>query len=697
MNASSRRGFLTSAAAVGVAAGSGLTSPVIARALGTPADRRTGTIRDVEHVVILTQENRAFDHYFGALRGVRGFDDPRPLTLPSGQSVWRQPRAPSSPEAVSPFRLNSATTSAECMYSLNHGWKGQHDLWKNHDAWIPVKGPLSMGYFTREDIPFYYALADAFTVCDGYYASIFGPTNPNRLFLFSGTSGLTVGQPGLHNVTNADDGNWTADPAKDKANIPGLDWTTYAQRLEATGVSWKLYQEYDNFGDNSLAFFKAFRGPDANAALLAKGRGICAGSTAQNAKGSTGQHLLEAFANDVKAETLPAVSWIVAPYGVCEHPDASPGLGEAFSARIVAGLAANPRVWSRSVLFINYDENDGFFDHAPPPLPAVNPSMGASTVTVDGEIYQGQPVGLGPRVPMIVVSPFSAGGFVNSQVFDHTSILRFLETRFGVREPNISPWRRAITGDLTSTFDFSRSDAKRPNLPDTSGQAERIAAACKLAKPVAPTAPEAARQESGLRPARALPYALEVAARSGVAGLTLNFVNAGAAGAVFNVYEAGGKAGPWFYTVEAGKTLAGLWPPRAGSPVYDLVAYGPNGFLRAFRGLHGPATPEVEARYDAAAERMVITVRNLGGDPLAVAIAPLSYSRERPRLATVAAGKSVSAAFPIRASAHWYDIAVTLPGVPDFLRRLAGHVETGSPSFSDPAIGRTDSQGATQA
>lgn len=695
MSASSRRGFLTSAAAV--AAGGGLASPVIASALATPADRRTGTLRDVEHVVILMQENRAFDHYFGALRGVRGFDDPRPLTLPSGHSVWNQPRVHGSPETVPPFRLNSATTSAECMYSLDHSWKGRHDLWKNHDAWVPVKGPLTMGYFTREDIPFYYALADAFTICDGYHASIFGPTNPNRLFLFSGTSGLTVGQNGPYNVTNADDGNWTADPAKDKANVPGLDWTTYAQRLETAGVSWKLYQEYDNFGDNSLAFFKAFRGPDADASLHAKGRGICAGSTTQNAKGSTGQHLIEAFAKDIDAGTLPAVSWIVAPYGVCEHPDASPGLGEAFTAEIVAALAANPRVWSKTVLFINYDENDGFFDHAPPPLPAVGASMGASTVTVEGEVYQGQPVGLGPRVPMIVVSPFSTGGWVNSQVFDHTSVLRFLEARFGVKEPNISSWRRAITGDLISAFDFSRSDAKRPTLPDTSGRAAQVAAACKLAKPVVPAAPTTARQETGLRPARALPYALEIAARSGEAGLTLNFVNTGAAGAVFNVYQGGGGAGPWFYTVEAGKTLAGVWAASADTPTYDLVAHGPNGFLRAFRGRHGPATPQVEARYDATAERMVVTVRNRGGEPLAVAIAANAYARERPRLATVAAGKSVSAAFGVRASAHWYDIAVTLPGQPDFLRRLAGHVETGSPSFSDPAIGRPDRPGTAQA
>jgi phospholipase C len=680
MAGDNRRDFLKGAAAM-----AGVAPLVIERALATPAKRRTGTLRDIEHVVILMQENRAFDHYFGALRGVRGFDDPRPLTLPSGESVWRQP-GPNG--AVAPFRLNSATTSAECMASLDHSWKGRHDRWKNHDAWIPAKGPLTMGYFTREDIPFYYALADAFTICDGYHASIFGPTNPNRLYLFSGASGLTTGHLGPYNTANADDGNWTADPARDRADFEGYGWTTYAERLEAAGVSWKLYQEHDNFGDNSLAFFKAFRGLGPDAALYRKARTVCAGSTAQNALQSNGDYIIEALARDVGAGTLPAVSWIVAPTKVCEHPDASPGLGEAFSAEVVAALTANPEVWSKTVLFINYDENDGFFDHVPPPLPAVGAAPGASTVSLDGEVVDGQPVGLGPRVPMIVVSPFSAGGWVNSQVFDHTSVIRFLEARFGVAEPNISPWRRAVAGDLTSTLDFSRPDARAPSLPDTSGYAARVAAACRLARPAVPATFIAPRQEAGLRPARALPYALEITARRGASGLALDFVNSGTVGAAFNVYEAGGAAGPWFYTVEAGKRLTGLWAPRPDAPVYDLTAHGPNGFLRAFRGRHAAADPDVDARYDALGERLVITARNGGASPIDIVFTPNDYSREGPRRRRLQPGRSVSEAWPIRASGHWYDIAVTLPDRPDFLRRLAGHVETGAPSVGDPAIGR---------
>ena len=683
MPRNNRRDFLK-----GAAAGAGVLPLVIERALATPARRRTGTIGDIEHIVILMQENRAFDHYFGALRGVRGFDDPRPLILPSGQSVWRQPRTQGAGETIAPFRLNTATTSAECMASLDHSWKGRHDLWKNHDAWIPTKGPLTMGYFTREDIPFYYALADAFTICDGYHASIFGPTNPNRLFLFSGASGLTTGHLGPYNTSNADDGNWSADPAKDRAGFEGYAWTTYAERLEAAGIGWKLYQEHDNFGDNSLAFFRAFRGLGADAPLYRKARTVCAGSTAQNAYQSNGDYIIAALGDDVRAGTLPAVSWIVAPTKVCEHPNASPSLGEAFSAGVVAALTANPDVWARTVLFINYDENDGFFDHVPPPLPCAGAAPGASTVALDGEMFDGQPVGLGPRVPMLVVSPFSTGGWVNSQVFDHTSVIRFLEARFGVAEPNISPWRRAVTGDLTSAFDFSRADAKAPSLPDTSLHAAKVAAACRLSKPVVPATFPVPRQEQGLRPARALPYALEISARSGDHGLDLEFINSGAAGAVFNVYETGGKAGPWFYTVEADKRLTGTWARRLDFPLYDLTAHGPNGFLRQFRGRHNKAGPDLETRYDAARERLVITARNGGEHPTELVFAPGEYSHEGPRRRRLGAGGIIREAWPLRASAHWYDVCVTLPDQPDFLRRLAGHVETGAPSFSDPAIGR---------
>jgi len=691
MSDTSRRRFLKGASVtVGASA---LWSAALDRALATPARRISGTIRDVEHVVILMQENRSFDHYFGCLRGVRGYGDPRPLTLPSGQSVFHQPVAPGVDEVLTPFRLNGERTSAECMNSLDHSWKGQHSLWRHHDAWVPVKGPLTMGYFTRDDIAFYYALADAFTICDAYHCSIFGPTNPNRLFLFSGTSGLSVKQAGLQVVANDDDGNWTADAARDKAGFAGYRWTTYAERLQAAGVSWKLYQELDNFGDNSLAFFAAFRGLDSKADLHRRGRAWVEGSTPENAEHSTGKQLIAAFAKDVRDDTLPQVSWLVAPTKASEHPDASPAYGEAFTAQIVEALAANPEVFAKTVFILNYDENDGFFDHALPPTPALHPGLGASTVSTLGEAFEGQPVGLGPRVPMIVVSPWTRGGWVNSEVFDHTSVLRFLEARFGVAEPNITPWRRAVTGDLTSVFDFVGADPVPPRLPNTKDVMSRVDAACQLAAPEIPWAMGTLPiQEPGSRPARALPYVLHVRVESGpTAAPALRFENLGSAGAHFSLHVPGAVLGPWSYTVEPGKTLAAPFPATsAARETYDLTVHGPNGFLRQFRGVHaedaGPR-PEVEARYEPGADQVVLVLRNTGAAGCELTVRPNAYSRAAPRRHSLAPGGTIEDAWTIRDSGHWYDLVVTGAHDGVFLRRLAGHMETGKPSVSDPAIG----------
>ncbi|HWU12510.1 MAG TPA: phospholipase C, phosphocholine-specific, partial [Caulobacter sp.] len=475
-----RRRFMQTAsgAALGAAAASG---PARATSPGR------GSIQDVEHVVILMQENRSFDHYFGALRGVRGFDDPHPALKPNGDPVWMQKQLDQDGgETIMPFRLNTGATAAQCLSGLDHSWKGSHERWKNYDVWMPEKGPMSMGHLTREDIPYYYALADAFTICDAYHASVHGPTGPNRLFLFSGTNGLSVGQVTVSAVSNeGSDDNGCADMAKDDPAFPGYGWTPYAARLEAAGISWKVYQEYDNYSDNPLAYFPMYRNLDRGSAAYQRARAWVAGSTKENVPETTGQHLVDAFAADVAADTLPAVSWIVAPFKLCEHPDAPPAYGETLTARLIAALGAHPEVWKKTVFILNYDENDGFFDHVPPPIPAIRPELGASTVDLRGEDYHGEPVGLGFRVPMLIVSPWTRGGWVNSQVFDHTSVLRFLERRFGVAEPNIGPWRRAVCGDLTSAFDFDISEAQRRDtrwlrrLPDTGDYRARSDASCR--------------------------------------------------------------------------------------------------------------------------------------------------------------------------------------------------------------------------
>ncbi len=559
-----------------------------AMAIGLPAEAAPrGSLLDVEHVVILMQENRSFDHYFGALRGVRGFDDQYPWIQPGGAPVWMQRQTPQDGgEIIRPFRLDTQTTAAGCLKSLDHSWKGSHDRWKHWNVWMPEKGPFSMGHMTRDDLPYYYALADQFTICDAYHASIHGPTGPNRLFLFSGSNGLSAGYEGIFNVTNDGvDDNPGADMAQDDPNFAGLPWTPYAARLDAAGVSWRVYQEYDNFTDNPLGYFACFRNLDPASRAYARARAWVPGSTKDNADQTLGEPLIAAFAADVAADRLPQVSWIVAPFHMSEHPDAPPAYGEVLTARLIAALAANPDVWAKTVFILNYDENDGFFDHVPPPVPPTRPGMGASTVDLGGEVYKGEPVGLGPRVPLIVVSPWTRGGFVNSQLSDHTSVIRFLEQRFGVAEPNISPWRRAVCGDLLSMFDFDVDMARRSDtswlraLPSVDHYMERSNDACRAGAPAVAPAPMP-RQEPGLRRARQLAYKVHVSASRHDHTLALHLVNDGPIAATFIVAMPGAELGPWHYTVDAGDAVKDEW--SLSEPGATLVVWGPAGSVWKF-------------------------------------------------------------------------------------------------------------------
>jgi phospholipase C len=672
-----RRAFLKHAGA-GLTVGA-LPLP-IARALALPASGKTRSIMDIEHVVILMQENRSFDHYFGMLRGVRGFSDPRPLILPSGQAVWHQP-SPDG-ETIKPFRLDSKTSAAQSMASLDHSWKGTQARWNNHNAWIAAKGPMTMGHFTREDLPFYYALADAFTICDAYHCSLFGPTNPNRLFLFSGTNGLAVGNDGLQAIENpADEPNESADPRNDAKAFKPYGWTTYAERLQQAGIDWRVYQEYDNYGDNGLAYFARFRGLDSTSELYDRARSWAPTSNPANAKQSRGEHLVARFEADVAGGRLPQVSWIVAPYILSEHPAACPAYGEQLTARLIGVLAAYPEVWAKTVFILNYDENDGFFDHVPPPVPSVRPGTGKSSMVLDGESYHGEPVGLGPRVPMLIVSPWTKGGFVNSELFDHTSVIRFLEKRFGVMEPNITPWRRAVCGDLTSAFDFATVDHDwNTLLPDTAsynGQGD----AAHLLPPV--TRPKDAAlpvQEAGQRPTRPLPYVLDVSGGPDGSQFAIRFDNYGKTGACFAVHAEGGASGPWFYSLGAGQSLSDLLPVIAGS----LIVYGPNGFLRGFSAKTPAKSLTIVSHYDPVDQSFVLNLRNISDAHCAVTIAARNYVQTPPQNYRLAPGASQDVRWPVAASDHWYDLEARTT---DAAWRFAGHCETGRPSRSDPAIG----------
>jgi phospholipase C len=658
-------------------------SASIQRAAALPANHRTGSIEDVEHVVVLMQENRSFDHYFGTLRGVRGFGDPRPVTLDNGKPVWHQEK---DGKEILPFHPDADDLGMQFLEGLPHSWPDGHQAYNGgkYDRWVPAKGTTTMAYLTREDIPFHYALADAFTVCDAYHCSFIGSTDPNRYYMWSGYTGNdgTGGGPVLGN------------------DELGYGWTTYPERLEQAGVSWKIYQDIGdgldakgswgwiedayrgNYGDNSLLYFNKYRDAKPGDPWYDKAR------TGTNAKAGDGY--FDQLKADVKAGKLPRISWITAPEAFSEHSNWPSNYGAWYIAQVLDALTSNPEVWSKTALFITYDENDGFFDHVVPPLPPKDASRGRSTVDVSLDLFPGDgkntagPYGLGPRVPMLVVSPWSKGGYVCSETLDHTSILRFMERRFGVREPNISPWRRAICGDLTAAFDFSRKDARPAPLPGTDAYEPQDRERHPDYKPTPPADPRMPRQERGLRRARPLKYAPHVDASVDAAAgkLTLAFASGPKAGAAFHVTSGNRTDGPWMYTTEAGKTLSDTWNSDWSAGSYDLTVHGPNGFVRVFKGSNRTAGCEVTARHTGGDIELTFTHKGSGTARLKLSD---GYGG-RTSTVTVRPGGKVRRTVELAAGRRWYDLTVTAEGDAAFLRRFAGHVENGQPGVSDPAI-----------
>jgi phospholipase C len=406
------------------------------------------------------------------------------------------------------------------------------------------------------------------------------------------------------------------------------------------------------------------------------------------------------LAEDVKNDRLPAVSWVLPPKEWSEHPSAStPIEGAAFTSRVLDALTANPQVWASTVLFVTFDENDGLFDHVPPPAPPTlahdGTPQGKSTLDLSGHYFDDRerrhldprdtasgavrPWAMGPRVPMYVISPWSRGGFVSSEVFDHTSVGRFLEKRFGITVPAISPWHRAVSGDLTSAFDFGAGpDTSVPELPDVSDANATLLTHLQRARLEPPATPTPAVQEPGTRRSRAVPYVLHVlpVCEPARGRIRLEFVNAGAAGAVLHVYDRLRlDALPRRYTVQAGRKLEDLWALTEDGR-FDVYVMGPNGFLRHFAGraTGSELPPSLATRYEAAGP--LLNIERRGGRGAAARLnsevyAPQGRFELRDRTSWSAAQ-----------SGGWYDLTVT--GA-QFEYRFAGRIETGGTSTSDPA------------
>ncbi|CAM2156378.1 Non-hemolytic phospholipase C [Pararobbsia alpina] len=693
-----RRRFLkTTASSAGAAAALTVMPESIRRALAIPANNKTGTIRDVEHIVVFMQENRSFDHYYGHLRGVRGYNDRLPITLPNGNPVWFQPSKESATTPVLPFRLNTQTTSAMCVGDLDHNWYPTHYAINGgkYDSWPANKTDMTMGYYVRDDIPFHYALADAFTICDNYFCSLPGPTHPNRMYLMTGWVDSTgqYGGPLLDNNDPVDGDN--------PPNWGALTWETYPERLQKAGISWQVYQQgvngndatNGNYGTNMLPNFTQFINAAADSPLTLRGNSV---------------RTLVQLKQDVMDNKLPQVSWICPPAIYSEHPKYTPAYGAEWTSQILDALTSNPEVWSKTVLFIMYDENDGFFDHVVPPQPPLSSTQGASTVAYQDEIHtvvnplrqgkytdDGLPYGLGPRVPMTVVSPWSKGGFVNSQVFDHTSVIRFIEARFGVNEPNISNWRRTVTGDLLSTFDFRTPDVSFPTLPDTSGYIAASQASCLLPAPTVPATPSTSTieaQEAGIRRARPIPYELHANGHENdnKQEFVIHLANTGDQGAHFYIYSTNRTDGPWSYTVGAGKSLKAEFDVSSTNGTYNFTVHGPNGFFREFNGTidantdkrQKTAQPELKVGYDVANGNLYLTLTNKGRASVKLSVVDNAYGAAARHFSLPSEGY-LEAPWQLQTSYHWYDLTVTDGN--GFSRRVAGHVENGKASYSDPA------------
>jgi len=541
------------------------------------------------------------------------------------------------------------------------------------------------------DLPFQFALAEAFTVCDAYHCAMQAGTNPNRLFLWTG-----------HNDPHARHGGPAVANSHDNfpelgGNPESYTWTTYVEQLQQAGVDWRIYQDMaDNFTDNPLAGFEVFR---------EAWRGT-PGHDAQLRERAVSTRGLAQLREDVQRNRLPQVSFIIADAAGSEHPGpSSPAQGAAYTARVLDALTANPEVWSRTALLLMFDENDGFFDHMPPPAPPSADTTlaggwaGASAVSTEGEYHhhaspgnekadpldlRGRPYGLGPRVPLYVISPWSRGGWVDSHVYDHTSVIRLIERRFGVAAPQLSPWRRAVCGDLTGAFDFTRTDA-RPfvgQLPATAGTAARAAALPGRTVPELPEGVQPATQEPGVRPARALPYRPQVAMARAGDEVQLELRCDGAA-AVLQVYDQLQlEAIPRRYTVAPGATLRDTWRVDAERG-YDVWLLGPNGFHRRYQG--GADVVPVQARLARGGDELVLRLLNPAPRGADVEVRAMAYATHMPaRQVQLPAGGTAEIRWPAAPTSGWYDLQIVQPGAS---QRLAGRTEDGRPGTTDPAMG----------
>jgi phospholipase C len=705
----------------------------IQKAFATSAAVSTGTIADVRHIVILMQENRSFDMYFGTKYGVRGFGDPFPQPTVSGQPVWHQ-KSGSAANATTtlPFPILQ-TDNWAFPPDLAHGFSDQQGAWGQGQAsyWPQYKSASTMGHYTRAELPFQFALAEAFTLGDAYHCAICSCTDPNRISLMAGASWdptLTAagtpctdanGEP--NNLRCWITGTWvpgtnTGYQYNQIATNQGFTWPSIADVLTEAGISWQIYQDMNNNWTGAMNGFLAFD----------SFRTAQPGSTIYTSGMTT--YTIADLQTAVENNTLAMVNWVLPSAAESEHPGApcSPTHGAYFAETVLNALTSNPEVWASTIFILNFDENDGYFDHAiRPAVPSYDvnnllrgntsmPTQGlyfnnaggiyasnylSSADTISGNL---RPWGLGARVPFTVVSPWSKGGWINSEVASHASIGLFLEKWLGITVPAVSNWHRSVLSDLTSFFNFATPNDAFPTLPDMSDYAASDAASEELPAVVPPSTQALPTQELGLALSRGLPYALVTTGSTSVSGLvTLNFINNGTRGAVFHVFDQLNlNLIPRRYTVAAGATLSddywnafGTNYVSAPTGTYNLWVYGPNGFLRTFQGVIsaeegslGQVHPEIHLAYDTERTGVRFHLRSNSARTIEFSIADNAYGSGPAQTVSVAPNETASLFWSVKDSGNWYDFSVRAEN--GFHRQFAGRMEDGKDHITDPKMGR---------
>jgi phospholipase C len=386
-------------------------------------------------------------------------------------------------------------------------------------------------------------------------------------------------------------------------------------------------------------------------------------------------HVLAQFVADATAGTLPQVSWIVAPYEYSEHPAASPSYGAHYVRTVLEALMGNRDLWNTTALFVTYDEHDGYFDHVLPPAPEAS---------VTDEFIGGLPIGFGSRVPMIIASPWTRGGYVDSNTYNHTSVLQFLETWTGVQARNITDWRRSIAGDLTAAFDFARPDFSIPDLPDTVPLIRQSVAEQNF--PPVTTPPEGKQtfpvQESGTRPHRPSIHQPHVDAvvHRGSGQVTATLSVRGKVGVSLAVYPDDFlpfTATP--FTVVQGSDQAYTWDTTKTAGQYAFSVHGPDGFLTSFAGAVVPAgqnagpVPAIVATLVRRPTPVVrLALANDGQKEVVFTLTPNDYAGHAQAI-RVDAGRPKTVSWPTDADGY-YDVTITADTGDGFTRRYAGRV-----------------------